>query len=229
MALTCPSCGNEVPPRMPTCGWCGASLDVPAATPDGDETQARVFGAPSAAPLLVAGAAALAFAIFLLVTGSALLGAVLLIVGIVLVADVPGLARRPSESAAARRAVRSYDGLRERADATIEQLAARAQARRQLARIDGDIEQLEASRAEAIRRLGEAAYAREENESERLRGEIATADAALEAKRAEREDVLAETEERVDDAKLRAQPTERMEREGRDAEADVSSPDRSGL
>jgi hypothetical protein len=75
------------------------------------------------------------------------------------------------------------------------------------------VEQLESSRADAIRRLGEAAYARDEEETERLRGEIAAADAAVEAKRAEREQVQAETEERVEGAKLRAQSTERIVRE----------------
>jgi hypothetical protein len=134
-------------------------------------------------------------------------------VGLFVLVGFPGVARRPDESPVARRAVRSYDGIRERADATIESLAARAAARRRLAQIDGEVEQLESSRAEAIGRLGEAAYARDEQETERLRGEIAGADAALAAKRGEREQVQAETEERVEGAKLRAQPTERLVRE----------------
>jgi hypothetical protein len=200
---------------MPTCGWCGAALTAG----DGDATvgahqpERRVFGIPPATGLLVLGVAVSAVAFYLLLTGRVVVGAIALIVGLFVLAGFPGVARRPDESPMARRAVRSYDGIRERADATIESLAARAAARRRLAQIDGEVEQLESSRAEAIRHLGEAAYAGDEEETERLRGEIAGADAACEAKRAERAQVQAEMEERVEGAKLRAQPTERLVRE----------------
>jgi hypothetical protein len=215
MATTCPACGNEVPPGMPTCGWCGAALTAAdgEATVGVHEPERRVFGIPPATGLLVLGVAISAVAFYLLLTGRVVVGAIALIVGLFVLAGFPGVARRPDESPMARRAVRSYDGIRERADATIESLAARAAARRRLAQIDGEVEQLESSRAEAIGRLGEAAYAHDEEETERLRGEIAGADAALEAKRREREQVQAETEERVEGAKLRAQPTERLVRE----------------
>ena len=197
---------------MPTCGWCGAALTARGddATVGVHEPERRVFGIPPATGLLVLGVAISALAFYLLLTGRVVVGAIALIVGLFVLAGFPGVARRPDESPVARRAVRSYDGIRERADATIESLAARAAARRRLAQIDGEVEQLESSRAEAVRRLGEAAYAGEEEETERLRGEIAGADAALEAKRGEREQVQAETEERVEGAKLRAQPTERL-------------------
>ncbi|MBA3347503.1 MAG: hypothetical protein H0T13_02980, partial [Actinobacteria bacterium] len=59
---------------------------------------------------------------------------------------------------------------------------------------------------------------------ERLRAEIAGADSALEAKRAEREAIQTDTEERVDDAKLRAQPTERMQREEEGDGGDADRP-----
>jgi hypothetical protein len=200
---------------MPTCGWCGAALGARGgdATVGVHEPERRVFGIPPATGLLVLGVAISAVAFYLLLTGRVVVGAIALIVGLFVLAGFPGVARRPDESPMARRAVRSYDGIRERADATIESLAARAAARRRLAQIDGEVEQLESSRAEAIGRLGEAAYARDEQETERLRGEIAGADAALAAKRGEREQVQAETEERVEGAKLRAQPTERLVRE----------------
>jgi hypothetical protein len=218
MATTCPACGNEVPPGMPTCGWCGASLtSAESREPVGvHEPERRVFGIPPATGVLVLGVAVTALAFALLLTGSVVAGAILLVVGLAILAGFPGVARRPDESAVARRAVRSYDGIRERADATLESLAVRASARRRVGQIDGEIRQLESAREEAIRRLGHAAYARDEAETERLRGEIDATDTALEAKRAEREQVQAETEEKVGDAKLRAQPTERLER--KDAE-----------
>ncbi len=214
MATTCPSCKNEVPPGMPTCGWCGASLEgAELGTVSVHEPDRRVFGVPPATGLLVLGGLVIGLAVVLLLTGTTVFGALLLVVGLVILAGFPGVARRPDESDLTRRAVRSYDGLRERADATIESLAARAQARREIGRIDSDIKQLERSRAEAITALGEAAYAGNEAELERLRAEIAGADSALEAKRAEREAIQTDTEERVDDAKLRSQPTERLQRD----------------
>lgn len=219
MATTCPACGNEVPPGMPTCGWCGASLtEAKSETVAVHEPERRVFGIPPATGLLVLGVGVTALAFYLLLTGSVVAGAVALVAGLALLAGFPGVARRPDESGVARRAVRSYDGIRERADATIESIAARAAARRKLSQIDGEVRQLEAAREEALRKLGEAAYAQDEAETERLRAEIAGADSALEAKRAEREQVQAETEEALGAAKLRAQDTERLTREEADAE-----------
>jgi len=215
MATTCPACGNEVPPKMPTCGWCGASLTGAGGetTVGVHEPERRVFGIPPATGLLVLGVLIAAVAFYLLLTGRIVVGAIALIVGFAVLAGFPGVARRPDESRVARRAMRSYDGIRGRADATIESIAARAAARRRLAQLDADLTQLEGSRADAFRSLGEAVYARDEAESERLRAEITAADAALEAKRSERERIQTETEERVGEAKLRAQPTERLERE----------------
>ena len=216
MATTCPSCKNEVPPGMPTCGWCGAALDGGGQehpTVGIHEPDRRVFGVPPATGLLVLGGPVIGLAVVLLLTGTTVFGALLLVVGLVILAGFPAVARRPDESDLTRRAVRSYDSLRGRADATIETLAARAHARREGGRIDSDVEQLERSRGDAITTLGEAAYARDETEIERLRTELAAADSALEAKRAEREAIQTDTEERVGDAKLRAQPTERLQRD----------------
>jgi hypothetical protein len=198
---------------MPTCGWCGAALagEREPETVNVQQPDRRIFGVPPATGLLAIGALLLALGILFVLTDHIVLGLFSLAAGLFVLAGFPSLARRPDESPVARRAVRSYDGLRERADATIESLAARASARRNLSRIDGEIEQLESTRANGLRELGEAAYARNDAEIERLRAELASADGALETKRAERESLLAETEEKVDSARLRAQPTERLQ------------------
>ena len=211
---------------MPTCGWCGAALaDGPAPETVGvQRAERRVFGVPPATGLLVVGALLLALGIVLVLTGSTAFGLFALAAGLLVLAGFPSLARRPDESRVARRAVRSFDGLRERADATIESLAARASARRHLARIDAEIEQLGSSRTTGLRELGEAAYAQNDAEMTRLRGEISAADTALEAKRAERERLVAETEEKVDDARLRSQPTEQLERQD-ETRTEVKPPD----
>jgi hypothetical protein len=226
MPTTCPACGNEVPAGMPTCGWCGAALAGGAASgPVGvQRADRRVFGVPPATGLLVVGALLLVLGVVLLFTGSIALGLFALAAGLLVLAAFPSLARRHDESPVARRAVRSFDGLRERADATIESLAARASARRHLARIDAELEQLESARTTGIRELGEATYAQDAAEMERLRGELAAADTALAAKRTEREQLLADTEEKVDEARLRAQPTEQLEPKD-EARTEVKPPD----
>ena len=211
---------------MPTCGWCGAAL-AGGPTPETvgvQRAERRVFGVPPATGLLVVGALLLALGVLLLFTDNTAFGLLALAAGLLVLAAFPSLARRPDESPVARRAVRSFDGLRERADATIASLAARASARRHLARIDAEIEQLGSSRETGLRELGEAAYARDDAEVERLRSEIAAADTALETKRAEREQLVAETEEKVDEARLRAQPTEQLERQD-EARTEVKPPD----
>lgn len=200
---------------MPTCGWCGAALGGASEAGPVNVQQAdrRVFGIPPATGLLVVGTLVVALGVFLLFTGNVVFGVLAVLGGLALLAGFPAVARRPDESSVARRTVRSYDGLRERADATIESLAARASARRKVARIGEEIAELETARANGVRELGEASYARDETEVERLRSEIATADDALAAKAAEREQLLADTAERVEGARLRAQPTERLQRE----------------
>ena len=214
---TCPACGNEIPTGMPTCGWCGASLAEGRDEPAGSETVSvqqadrRVFGVPPATGLLVVAALLLGLGVILVFTGSTALGLFAIAGGLLVIAGFPSLARRPDESSVARHAVRSYDGLRERADATIESLAARAAARRTVSRLDGELAELESTRGNGLRELGEAAYARHEKEIERLRAELAAADTAIAAKRAEREQVLADAEEKVGNARLRAQPTERLQ------------------
>lgn len=211
---------------MPTCGWCGAKL-AGGAEPETvtvQQADRRVFGVPPATGILVVGTLLIVLGVVLVFTGNAAFGLFAMAAGLLVFAGFPSLARRPDESPVARRAVRSYDGLRERADATIESLAARASARRNLSRIDGELAELERARTAGLQQLGEAAYVRSETDVERIRGELEAADAALEAKRAEREQLLAETEEKLEGARLRAQPTERLQTQD-ETRTEVKPPD----
>ena len=139
-----------------------------------------------------------------------LVGVVLLVAGLFLLRGFPQIARRPGESPVARHAVRSYDGVRARAGATIDSIAIRASARKRLGELESDVEQLRLSRAKAITDLGEAAYRENEEETARLRGDVRTADAAIEAKEREREQIEAETQEKLGDTRSAAAPTERV-------------------
>ena len=170
----------------------------------------RLFGVPPATGLLLLGGLLLGVALVLLVTGHVLLGALLLVAALFLLSGFPQIARRPGESQVARQAIRSYDGVRARAGATIDSLAIRASARRRLREVDGDVAQLREVRERALGELGEAAYREDAGEVTRLRGEVRTADDAIEAKLRERSEVEAETEELVGDARSAAAPTERV-------------------
>ena len=206
---TCPSCQREVPPGMQVCGWCGAQIEGARETTN-VHSDRRVFGVPPATGLLLLGGLLLGLAIALLVGGHVLVGALLLVAALVLLSGFPQIARRPGESQVARQAVRSYDGVRARAGATIDSLAIRASARKRLGEIDGDVMQLREARERAIGQLGEAAYREDEPEVARLRGEVRTADDAIAAKLLEREQVEAETEERIGGTRSAAAPTERV-------------------
>jgi zinc-ribbon domain len=206
---SCPSCGREVPPGMQYCGWCGAAIESRRETVN-VHSDRRIFGIPPATGLLALGAALVVLALVLLVSGSLIVGVLLLFGGLFLLRGFPEVARRPDESQVARSAVRSYDGVRARAGATIDALAIRAQARKRRGELESDLGQLREARADAVTRLGEAAYREEGEEVARLRGEVRTADAAIEAKEAELAQVDAEAEEQIAGTRSAAAPTERV-------------------
>ena len=206
----CASCGNDVPPGMQYCGWCGAAIAGPGETVN-VHADRRLFGVPPATLLLSLGLLFVALAVILLVAGRVLAGAVLLVAGLFLLSGFPQIARRPGESRVARGTVRSFDGVRARAGARIDSLAIRAKARRQLGQLDSDLEQLRLSREQAVSALGEAAYREDADDVTRLRAELQTADAAIEAKETERRQVEAEVEEQVAETHSAAAPTERVE------------------
>jgi hypothetical protein len=208
-ALACPFCRKPVPPGMPFCGWCGAAFDENRETVN-VHADRRVFGVPPATGLLVLGGLLLGISLVLLVTGRVLLGAVLLVASLFLLSGFPSIARRPGESSVARQAVRSYDGVRARAGATIDSIAIRASARKRLGEIDDDVAQLREARERAVAELGEAAYREDADEIARLRGELRTADDAIGAKERERAQVEAETEEQIGGTRSAAAPTERV-------------------
>jgi hypothetical protein len=208
-AEICPSCQKHAPPGQPFCGWCGVALDEEVETVN-VHADRHVFGVPPATGLLVLAGLLLGLSLVLLVSDRALVGAPLLVVSLFLLTGFPRVARRPGESQVARRAVRSYDGVRARAEATIDTIAIRASARMRLGAIHDDIAQLREARERAIGELGAAAYREDEEEIARLRGEVRTADAAIETKERERGEVEAETEERIGLTRAAAAPTERF-------------------
>lgn len=208
-AETCPSCQRDVPPGMQYCGRCGAEIESRRETVN-VHAKRQLFGVPPATGLLVLGGALIVLALVLLLTGNVIVGVVLLVLGLFLLRGFPEIARRPGESPVARRAVRSYDGVRARAGATIDSLAIKASARKRLGELESDVGQLREARGRALVSLGEAAYREEEAEIVRLRGEVRTADTAIEAKEREREQIEAEMQERVGEARSAAAPTERV-------------------
>lgn len=208
-AETCPSCQKDVPPGMQYCGWCGSEIPLRRQTVN-VHADRRVFGVPPATGLLVLGGLLVGFAIVLLLSGPVLVGVLLLVTGLFLLRGFPQIARRPGESPVARHAVRSYDGVRARAGATIDSLALRASARKRLGELNSDLDQLRHARDRAIVELGEAAFRDDEPEVTRLRVEVRTADTAIEAKEREREQIEAETEERIGETRSAAAPTERV-------------------
>lgn len=208
----CPRCGKDVPEGMQYCGHCGADLNRPDAVNVHSEER-TIVGVPPATALLFVGAVLVGIALWALFAGHVILGFVLLLGGLLLLRNFPEVARHHHQSDGARQAVRSLDGARDRAGAAVEAIAVKVSARKRMFELDRELDQIRDSRRETLLRLGEAAYAKDDAEVERLRGEVATADRAIEAKRAERERVEEDAERSVENARQSAAPTERVQRE----------------
>ncbi len=209
---TCPRCGRENPEGMQYCGQCGADLNRPDAVNVHSEER-TIVGVPPALALLFLGAVLVGVALWGLFAGHVILGFVLLLGGLLLLRNFPEVARGHHQGEGTRQAVRTFDGARDRAGAAVEAITVKVSARKRAFELERELDQIRGSRKETLQRLGEAAYARDEAEVERLRGEVATADRAIESKEAERERVQEDAERSVENVRQSAAPTERVSRE----------------
>jgi outer membrane biosynthesis protein TonB len=95
-----------------------------------------------------------------------------------------------------------------RAGAAARNVGTRARAGREIARLRGELLELEAERGRKLQALGEAVYLDDEQGTKALRAELAELGAAVEAKEAEMQAVAERARERMDRARLEVQPTE---------------------
>ena len=115
------------------------------------------------------------------------------------------------ELPAPRRFGVALGNLRARAGHSVEALATRSRARREILRIRRELLELAAEREGALRDLGRAVYDDDRKGTKRLRAELTELDARIERKEAEMTTITAEARERIEHARLEVQPTEMVE------------------
>lgn len=193
--LECPHCGTEIPAASRFCLECGRPLAATA------PARAYPWRSIPDAVLLVAAGAAVA-GIVLLAAGLTSLG-ILALIAAVVVAIARGLDRRRAEYALA--------GLRMRAAATREAMAARSRGQVELFRARRELAELETERNRLFRDLGIAVYHGDEGETNGARAAVSAIVGRIAEKEAEIETLRRNVEERVQRAQASVSPTERLE------------------
>lgn len=220
-AAECPACGAEVVEGARFCAQCGSRLDQPAtetsvvALPDEtgpvpvevSRVEPHLFGITPPTTLLVLGVAALVAAVVLLAAGETLAGAILLVAAVFLLAGFTGVAARKPDS----RLARGFATALERAGLAASTVSTRTGARRRLAALQIELDELARERHVRLADLGAAVYGGDRRATKSVRSELERLDESIAQKEAEMAAVVSETEESVRRAHLQAQPTEMVE------------------
>jgi hypothetical protein len=101
--------------------------------------------------------------------------------------------------------------LRARAAHSVEALATRSRARRDVLRVRQELLELGGERERRLRELGQAVYDDDRKGTKRLRAELSELDARIERKEAEMATIEAEAQERIEQGRLEVQPTQMVE------------------
>jgi hypothetical protein len=173
-------------------------------------SQRRLFGVPPSSVLLVLGAAGVALAVALFLTGYWPWGLIVLGLSIFTLLGFLSVARQlPGDASPAGQApLDAVRSARARAGAVVESIATQGTARLELARLRREAGRLVAERHTRLRELGAAVYEEHEAAAKELTGKIKDLDAELESKEAQMRKVTMDAIERVGRAQMRVRPTE---------------------
>jgi hypothetical protein len=220
-ARKCPNCGSRLTKKARFCPECGirveegetvvqeVPLEETGQVPVEVTTAApRFFGVTPPAAVLVLGAASLALAIVLLLTGHLIVGGVLLAVAGIFFAFVASLARKLPDTATARVSKGAFGAMRARAGFAVEALTVHSSARVELFKLRRELLALHAQRAECARVFGEAVYADDPQASESARARLEELDGLIAAKEEAMEQTASGAMERLQHAQLQVQPTQ---------------------
>jgi hypothetical protein len=213
-AASCSNCGEAVPEGARFCPSCGGRLEggsTAVIPPPPNETgrvpvavaraEPHLFGVTPPLAVLVLAVAALVVGILLAVLGHGLFGGLLLVLaGLLLVLYV--VVSRPGGA---------VDAAGERLRFAATAVGASTAARRESTRLRSDLNRLRSDREQRLRKLGEAVYGDDEEETARLRQELADVDEEIAGRERELELVAARAREQVSKAKLEVQATKMVE------------------
>jgi zinc-ribbon domain len=220
-ARECPNCGSRLTKKARFCPECGVRVEESGTVVQEvplEETgpvpveitsaAPRFFGVTPPAAVLALGAASLALAIVMLITGHVVVGGVLLAVAGILFALFATLAQRLPDATAVRVSRGALGAVRARAGFAVEALTVQSSARVELFKLRRELLDLATQRAECARVFGEAVYADDTEASETARARMAELDGLIAAKEEAMEQTASGAVERLQRAQLQVQPTQ---------------------
>ena len=151
--------------------------------------------------------ASLVLAVVLLVAGSMIIGALLLVAAGVFLALFVAASRRLPDNAVARVSRHAGRSVRDRTGFAVEAVSVHSSTRREVFRLRHEVAELVASRREAARALGEAVYGGADEEAETARNRMSELDGAIAEKEDEMTRKTAAANERLQQAQLQVQAT----------------------
>jgi hypothetical protein len=187
---------QPLPPHETT----ASPVDISVASP-------RYFGITPPTLLFGIATATLAIAITLAILSHWVAALVLAALVLAELALFVGLARRKPDTAVAKASVRAIDRARDRAAYLVRATTVRTEAGRRMTRLRHELLELDTRRDRALRELGAAVYAADDDAAARVRTELAAIDAEQHAAENEMTAIDEATREHLERGRLHVQQT----------------------
>jgi hypothetical protein len=221
---SCSNCGAKLPKTSRYCPQCGhpapaGETKVMELPPDETgrvpveyaQVEPRYYGVTPTTLVLVLAGAALTLAVVLFALGHWPFGLIALGVSVLLVLVFLEAARRKPDGAIARSTADALDGFRARAGVAAGSLATRGRAARRLLALRRELQRMGVLQARLLFELGDAVYRGDDQGTERARRQLVELDELAALREADMEEVVAQTQERLERRRLEVQPTEMVE------------------
>jgi hypothetical protein len=221
---SCANCGAELPETSRYCPQCGhpaAAGETKVMELPPEETgrvpvqyaQAvpRYYGITPTTLVLVLAGAALTLAVVLFALGHWPFGLIALGVSVLLLLVFLEAARRKPDGPVARSTADALDGFRARAGVAADSLATRGRAARRLLALRRELQRMVLLRGRLLFELGDAVYRGDDQGTERAHGQVRELDELAALREAEMEEVMVQTQERLQRRRLEIQSTEMVE------------------
>jgi Double zinc ribbon len=212
-AATCPNCRQAVAPDARFCPSCGARLDADPADPGSisySQPEPKLFGVLLPTPTFILACVVLGGALAAFISGSPVLGVMLLAFSAALFVLFYGAAERNPESGVARAAVDAVGRVSGWLRFSRESASAWSGAGARVVKLKQELRPLRAERRNVQLALGGAAYEQDEGKIASLRARIAEIDDEIAARERESAEAVARARHRVDDERVAVQPTEHL-------------------